>query len=69
MTSKIYIDKGAPLAAIHPETLSDGSQAWNLYIRGELDYIPCISEIAAEKCLAMIADALTVATGERPLVL
>lgn len=69
MNSKLYIDKGAPLVSVHPETLSDGSQAWNLYVRGEEDPIPCLSEDRAERCLAMIADALTVATGERPLVL
>lgn len=69
MTAKIYIDKGCPIASIAPETLSDGSVAWNLHFRGDNDSVPCVSEKAAENALNLIAAAIKEATGHRPLIL
>ena len=68
MKTRIYIDKGAPLAAVDPETLSDGSVVWNIHIRGG-ETITCVNEKAADRAAYLIAEALTVAVGERPLVL
>ena len=68
MIQKIYIDKGEPLVAEHPEVLTDGSTVWNLHIRGG-DTIPCLSERTADRAFAMIAEALTIAGGEQPLIL
>lgn len=68
MKTRIYIDKGTPFAAVDPETLSDGSVVWNLHIRGG-ESIACVNEKAADKAADLIAEALTVAAGERPLVL
>lgn len=68
MKTRIYIDKGAPFAAVEPETLSDGSVVWNIHFRGG-EVIACTDEKAADKAADMIAEALTAAAGERPLVL
>jgi hypothetical protein len=46
-----------------PETLSDGSVVWNIHIRG--GEIACVNEKAADKAADLLAEALTVAAGER----
>lgn len=68
MKARIYIDKGTPLFASEPETLSDGSVVWNIHIRGG-DVIGCLSEKAADQAINLIGQALTIAAGEKPLVL
>lgn len=68
MIQKIYIDKGEPLVAEHPGSLTDGSTVWNLHIRGG-ETIPCLSERTADRAFTLIVEALTIAGGEAPLVL
>ncbi len=71
MTLNIYIDKGKAIAGLHPETLSDGSTAWNLWLgrNGEPEQVYCTSEKAGEAAIALIAQALEAAVGEKPLVI
>jgi hypothetical protein len=68
MIAKIYIDKGEPFCASHPETLTDGSVVWNLHFRGG-ETIHCKSEAACDVAFNMIDEALLRATGEAPLIL
>ena len=67
MKTRIYIDKGTPIIATEPETLSDSSTVWNIHFRGG-EIIGCVSEAAADKATELIVEALTVMAGERPLV-
>jgi hypothetical protein len=57
MRANLYIDKGVPLVSVAPETLTDGSQVWNIYIRGN-DEIPYASEKLADEAFSLIAAAL-----------
>ena len=68
MKTRLYIDKGEPLFALDSERLTDGSYAWNLHIRGG-EVIPCVNERVADGAFELLAQAVLVATGERPLVL
>lgn len=68
MIAKIYIDKGEPLVSVHPETLTDGSIVWDMHIRGG-ETIHCLTEARADAALNLIAQALELAVGEKPLVL
>lgn len=68
MIAKLYIDKGTPLVALHPETLSDGSQAWNLHFRGG-ETINCLDEKRGDRAFEMIRVGLKEATGQDFLVL
>lgn len=67
MKQKLYIDKGAPLVSEWPERLSDGSEAWNLHLRGG-EVIPCPTERKADEAFGIMVVAIK-ATGADILVL
>lgn len=72
MRAKVYIDKGRPLFACFPVTLSDKSVVWDISIGREqsgCEIIHCVNEKAAENAMILLVKALEIATGERPLVL
>lgn len=56
MNSHIYIDKGIPLVSLEPETLSDGSKAWNLHFGNR--QFDCLDEKRGREAMMMIAAAL-----------
>lgn len=67
MNTHIYIDKGVPIASKVSETLSDKSVAWNISFNAR--ELNCIDEKRAFAALALIKQAICVATGQEPLVL
>lgn len=68
MIAKAYIDMGEPLVSVHPETLTDGSVAWNLHIRGG-EVVHCPNERAADDAFACISKGLQIATSGGVVVL
>lgn len=68
MKMKLYIDKGEPLVSCWPEKLSDGSEAWNLYLRGG-EVIPCENERKADDAFRLMAYGIQLATGGNALIL
>jgi len=72
MQAKLYIDKGRPLIALEPQKLTDGSVVWNLHLRGgqeDHEIIHCVSEKRGDEAFALMAKAVEVAAGEKPLIL
>lgn len=67
MNTTLYIDKGKPFAQAFPETLSDGSKAWNVTINGR--EIPCISEQGARDIVMVLAAMIQKHSNETILVL
>lgn len=65
MKARLYIDTvtNAVLVAVNPDTLSDGSVAWNLNIGSHS--IPCCSEGHADAAFNQIVVALSAATNEK----
>lgn len=70
MRANLYIDKGMPFISVAPETLTDGSQVWNIYLRGsgQAEVIPCASEKAADEAFTLIASGIK-KTMVEPLIL
>lgn len=64
MKTNLYADTVAdsPILSIEPETLSDGSQVFNLNWCGNT--IPCISQRHAQSAFVAIYDALKMCTNE-----
>ncbi len=63
MKTKLYIDKGEPLFSCWPETLSDGSEVWNIYIRGG-EVLHFASEEAADEALCRLEQAVELSMSE-----
>jgi hypothetical protein len=63
MNAKCYIDSGIPFAECYAETLSDGSQAWNVAIRFNPPF-DCLSEKHADALFDSIVEALKKHTNE-----
>lgn len=72
MEKAMYLDKGKPVIHTGKQTLSDGSTVWNIHFRGgqeEHEIIHCTSEKSADEAFILMAKAIEIATGERPLIL
>jgi hypothetical protein len=58
MRANLYIDRGHnPLVSCAAELLTDGSEAWNIYLRGG-EIIPCASEKLADEAFSLIEQGL-----------
>lgn len=67
MNSHIYFDKGTPAISLIEEVLSDGSVTYDLVFRERV--VSCQDKQSAENAFADIANALNLASVEKPLVL
>jgi len=63
MKQKLYIDGGEPLLSAWPETLTDGSEVWQLNFRGG-EVLNCLNEARADEAFRLIALAVKIGTGE-----